>query len=149
MEHLFCCGAPDRTELNVVARLSDSDESAVQQLTPELRIALQHLESSPDMFPVTINLFYDQVRLVKMSPFWYEESTFLDAPRITGTCTVDTNVQWLANHTQNIQWQRTPIIFHTAFCGSTNAPGSRYRDVINPEKGARIRVLCSCVLAIS
>ncbi len=119
LQHLYCCGAPDRTELNTIASFIDEGEATINQLTPELQIALREIKHVPDWFPVTLNLFKNYVQFVKMSPFWYQQSIFLDADRILGTCAMEADLKWLTDETKGIAWQATPFIFHTAFCGST------------------------------
>jgi len=106
----------DRPERNRVARVS------VEHETPQLSLlqtAQDTFSSRPDFFPARVNLFQNRVRLVKMSPYCYNKSTFLDASRVRGEFTIDTDLAWLKVEADKIVWQTTPIIFHTAFCGST------------------------------
>lgn len=119
LDYLYCCGAPDRKELNIVARLSSNSNEIIQSLSAINTKSLDDISLSPEWFPVSIDPATGVVRLVKMSPFWYSESTFLDTNRILGTYAVEVDMQWLLQHSQQSHWHKTPIIFHTAFCGST------------------------------
>ena len=119
LDYLYCCGSPDRTELNVVARVAQGNEKQLEPLNEHIRQTLADIRNDPDWFPAKLNLFQNKVQLVKMSPFWYTESVFLDANRILGTYAVEAGLEWLKEKTEGIAWQHSPYIFHTAFCGST------------------------------
>jgi len=119
LQYLYCCGAPDRTELNTIANFTHESDVVNKQLTAELQTALSEIQRLPDWFPVTLNLFKNYVQFVKMSPFWYQQSVFLDTGRILGTCAMEADLKWLTDATKGIAWQATPFIFHAAFCGST------------------------------
>ena len=119
LDYLYCCGAPDREKLNNIVNTVTEGEAAITKLTPAVQSCIDEMNTYPDLFPVRVNLFSDYVQWVKMSPFWYMESVFLDADRILGTYAFETDLQWLKAHADGIQWQPTPVIFHTAFCGST------------------------------
>ena len=118
LEHPYCCGASDRNELNNIAKISNDGE--IEGVIPEgVDQAIKSINLTPDLFPVKLNIFQDYVQYVKMSPYWYNESVFLDPTRILGTCAVESSSSWLLDKTQDLPENITPIIFHTAFCGST------------------------------
>ena len=118
LEYPYCCGASDRKELNILAKISNDGD--IEGNIPEgLRSAIESVALTPDLYPVKLNLFRDNVQLVKMSPYWYSESVFLDPGRILGTCAVESSAHWLLEKTQDMPSKITPVIFHTAFCGST------------------------------
>jgi len=118
LEYPYCCGAPDRNAINTIALLED-DGTINGNLPAGVSAGLSTFNRSPDIYPVKLNLFQKQVQLVKMSPYWYSESVFLDAGRILGTCGIDTSARWLLEQSKPIPQTVSPIIFHTAFCGST------------------------------
>jgi hypothetical protein len=115
-----CCGTPDRAAVNaeILATISENRNDQ-NNLTPQLRKALDSITTLPDFFPARINFFDDKAFFVKMSPRWYSESVFLDPARIKGTCVIQTDLNWLRTATDQIPWLPATMIFHTAFCGST------------------------------
>lgn len=119
LDYLYCCGAPDRKELNIVACIASDESEVLQQLPIKISESFQDMSVIPDWFPVKIDLPANKIVFVKMSPFWYEESVFLDAGRILGTYAVEMHSEFAQEKLQNLEWLYSPIIFHTAFCGST------------------------------
>jgi len=115
-----CCGVAAQTSRIAFGVV---DEAGVLRsstsTTPELHSAVNNIAKSPDLFPVNIDLFSGTARLVKMSPEWYASSVFLDPSRIPGRCALDVSLAWLNHATQHLPWKPTPMIFHTAFSGST------------------------------
>lgn len=111
-----CCGDTRTTGLKQVADLRD-DVSV--KLTKELSVSIDIIEKNPDLFPVNIDFSSHLVELVKMSAFWFSESTFLDKNRIQGHCTLVSDLDWLRQKIKASNWQYSPFIFHSAFCGST------------------------------
>jgi len=116
-----CCGTAGRTAENAdaVIFLKDNDMLTNGQLTTKMKSALDSFASTPDLFPARIDFSRHKAWFVKMSPRWYSESVFLDPARIRGTCLVEINLEKLQLMTQEITWQPSAYIFHTAFCGST------------------------------
>jgi len=115
-----CCGNSLNVDLDFIADLSKQQHPDIQKkLNQELLTAIAEINSTPDLFPVTIDFLADRVELVKMSPYWYSESNFLDRQRIQGRCAIRADVQWLSDSVEQNNWQLTPFIFHSAFCGST------------------------------
>ena len=116
-EFSLCCGNPRITGLNQIA---DFRYDAVsEKLNHELSVAIETIENNPDLFPVNIDFSSHLVELVKMSAFWFSESTFLDKNRIQGRCTLVADLDWLRQKIKALNWQYSPFIFHSAFCGST------------------------------
>lgn len=118
LDYQFCCGAPNREGLNIVANI-DSSGIANPTLSHPLQSALDNITTCPEFFPVKIHLFENKATLVKMTPFWFNESIFLDANRIMGSCAAQADLQWLKKVADDTSLQPMPLIFHTAFCGST------------------------------
>jgi len=116
-----CCGFANRNALNVetVARLTATSIETSGKLTVQMDAALESFATNPELFPARINFFQQKAWFVKMSPRWYRESVFLDPARIQGTCVVEIELERLQQMTQDIIWQPSAFIFHTAFCGST------------------------------
>jgi len=114
-----CCGRQDHSQVNIVASISSQCIHSEEPLSPQLQTALDHLDTSPDLFPARINFAEGQAWFVKMSPRWYRESVFLDPARIKGSCIIQTELAWLQEITDRIVDQPNAYIFHTAFCGST------------------------------
>ena len=115
-----CCGVPGKTALNA---------DLCAKLTPQLQAAIDTIKTCPDLFPARIQFAQDKAYFVKMTPALFEQSVFLDPARMKGTCVIETNLAWLQNATNGIEVQAMPMIFHTAFCGSTlmsQALGSVY-----------------------
>ena len=119
LDYLYCCGAPDRRELNIVARIESDESDAFRQLPVGISNSIHNMSFSPDWFPVKIDLPANKITFVKMSPFWYEESVFLDAGRILGTYAIEMQSDFVKEKLHSLEWHYSPIIFHTAFCGST------------------------------
>jgi len=119
LDYLYCCGAPDRKELNIVACIASDKSEALQQLPSKILESFQDMSIVPDWFPVRIDLPSNKITFVKMSPFWYEESVFLDAGRILGTYAIEMQSDFVKEKLQSLECHYSPIIFHTAFCGST------------------------------
>jgi len=144
LEYPCCCGASDRKELNLLAKISN--EGVIEGNIPDgLKQAIETINSTPDLYPVKLNLLRDSVQFVKMSPYWYSESVFLDPGRILGTCAIESSAQWLLEKTQDIPSTVTPVIFHTAFCGSTlmsNALDAIYQclPIREPEALSNLQV---------
>lgn len=90
-----------------------------EPLTPNVAAALAALSSCPDLFPVHIDFAQQRLRLIKMSPAWYQESVFLDPARIRGRYAVDMAFAGLDHWMRDSAPQSAAFIFHTAFCGST------------------------------
>lgn len=114
-----CCGNDVRRPPVFASAPSLNSDIDFSHLSAGMQEAVASVNESPDLFPVEINLASHRVGWVKMSPFWYEESTFLDASRIMGSYAAQSDLQWLLDHTQEIVGRPAPVIFHTAFCGST------------------------------
>jgi len=118
LDYSHCCAssgqAANEHELDLV-----QDPKLLTQLPSGVQAAINDVISSPDFFPVKIVSARNEVQWVKMSPFWYEGSDFLDANRILGRYFVKTDINWMLDKASGIEWQFAPCIFHTAFCGST------------------------------
>ena len=116
-----CCGMPERNAINadILTKISTDNPLIQDQLTPQLRAALDNITTIPDFFPARINFSDDRAFFVKMSPRWYSESVFLDPARIKGTCVIESNLKWLQSAADQTAWHPSGLIFHTAFCGST------------------------------
>lgn len=117
-----CCGMDGRNALNapLLATVSLSNGiDNVQNLTPSLQSAIDCARDTADLFPARINFNEDRAYLVKMSLQWYQESVFLDPARLKGSCVIACDLAWLRRLSDDIPWQSTGYIFHTAFCGST------------------------------
>ena len=119
LDYLYCCGAPDRRQLNTVARIGLDDTLELEKLTCEIRNSIENIATTPDWYPIKIDNHTGVSLFVKMSPFWYMESIFLDANRILGTYAVEFDQDFLQRKLAGLKWNYTPVIFHTAFCGST------------------------------
>lgn len=121
LDYKNCCGAPDRTAINapLLASVSAQGLDGGENLTMELKLALDHIDTQPDWFPARVNFFEDKAYFVKMSLQWYRESVFLDPGRIKGSCVIASDLDWLQGVAGQIEGQPTGFIFHTAFCGST------------------------------
>lgn len=118
--HATCCGVAAHASRSVVGVVDETGLlHAASSTTPELHNAVNNVATSPDLFPVTIDFFSGTARLIKMSPEWYARSVFLDPLRIPGRCALDVSLAWLNRATQHLPWKPTPLIFHTAFSGST------------------------------
>ena len=85
-----CCGREVRRQANIVATISLQGIHSEEPLSSQLQTALDHLDTSPDLFPARINFAESQAWFVKMSPRWYRESVFLDPARIKGSCIIQT-----------------------------------------------------------
>ena len=120
-QYSSCCGVAGRTAVNadVFATISSDGVVSGKQLTSELEEAIESLADDPDLYLARVNLFNNKAWLVKMSLRWYRESVFLDPGRMKGTAVVESELPWLAQISDTIEWQSTAFIFHTAFCGST------------------------------
>ena len=116
-EFSVCCGNDINTDLNFVFDLAA--DTNLQPLSNELKLAVDNINKEPGLFPIEIDFINDDVELVKMSPYWYSESTFLDRDRVQGRCAIKADINWLQSHVDKTQWQPLPFIFHSAFCGST------------------------------
>ena len=117
LDYLFCCGNIENKTL--VLSTIDSLGQIQSNVPEDIKLALRNFPSSPDLFPININSYENKATLIKMSPFWFSESIFVDKSRILGKCALEVNLQWLKEQTDGITYQKTPFIFHTAFCGST------------------------------
>ena len=113
----LCCGSDIDSELNFVFDLTSDNNN--QPLSEELSQAVTDFNKKPSLFPVKIDFINNDVELVKMSPYWYSESTFLDPGRIQGRCGLKADINWLIENVDKTQWQTMPFVFHSAFCGST------------------------------
>lgn len=116
-----CCGVAGRTAQNthitatiILDGITDGDN-----LTPELLAALASVSESPDLFLARLDLYQGKAWFVKMSQRWFRESVFLDPVRIPGKCVIETDLPWLEAMAAQVTPAITPVIFHTAFCGST------------------------------
>jgi len=118
---LACCGAAGRTAVNadVYARVSLQGITSGQSITKEITRSIASVAATPELFAARIHLTNDKAWFVKMSRKTYRESVFLDPLRIKGTCVIEADIPWLAQTCEQISWQPTPFIFHSAFCGST------------------------------
>lgn len=114
-----CCGATDRKEALVVARCEMDHVTPLVSLTPEMVDAIATIHATPDLFPARIDFSSNRALLVKMSLDTFNRSIFLDPARIVGSCQVDVDFDWLIPRADEIKRRQTPIIFHSAFCGST------------------------------
>lgn len=112
-----CCGNAEGCTINI-GKINFTGECD-SKLTDELYNSIKEITQTPDMFPVAINPLENNATLIKMSPFWFNESIFLNQDRIMGKCAINANLQWLKEKADHIKYQATPMIFHTAFCGST------------------------------
>ncbi|MDX1812326.1 MAG: SEC-C domain-containing protein, partial [Gammaproteobacteria bacterium] len=117
LEYDQCCANPENKPI-LFSQINQHGESD-SPLTTELETAIQNFCTRPDLFPVNIDTLNNSSELAKMSPFWFSESVFLDSPRIMGKCRLTANLHWIKKQADNIDYQTTPYIFHTAFCGST------------------------------
>ena len=116
-----CCGVEGRTALtaDVFAYVSQQGVTSEDAMTVELQQAIYSVIDTPELFPARVNLFDGKAWFVKMSPTTYRESVFLDPARMKGSCIIETDLDWLHDVCENIRWQPTSFIFHSAFCGST------------------------------
>lgn len=116
-----CCGVEGRTALtaDILARLDDEGNVSEGSLSEQLTTSINQTSTSPDMFFARYNFLEERAYMVKMSPQFYRDSVFLDPGRIKGTCVVEVNFKWLESITDGIELHKMPMIFHTAFCGST------------------------------
>lgn len=118
LDYVTCCGNPEIESINIISKINAVGQGN-SNLTQELIQALDDFKQSPEIFPLNINFQEQKSTCVKMSPFWFSESVFLDSTRINGTCALECDLKWLAEAADTIEYQYTPFIFHTAFCGST------------------------------
>jgi len=119
-EFHLCCGTVQTGELKIFADLSESvPENEQINLTPALQDAVRNIAETPDLFPVKLTPALNEVIWVKMSPYWFSESTFLNPQRIMGRCALRSSMEYLSNSVDDKQSLSTPYIFHSAFCGST------------------------------
>lgn len=81
--------------------------------------AIATIDVSPELFPARIDFSSNCALLVKMSLETFNRSIFLDPARMLGSCQVEAEFDWLKPRVDEIEHRRTPIIFHSAFCGST------------------------------
>ena len=116
-----CCGVEGRTALNadMLARLDKKGGVAEGELTEQLLTSVSQAATSPDMFFARYNFTEERAYMVKMTPQYYQDSIFLDPARIKGTCIIEANFKWIESIADSIEIQKMPMIFHTAFCGST------------------------------
>lgn len=116
-----CCGVEGRTALtaDVFAYVSTNGITSEDTLPPQLQSAIESVSNNPDLFPARVNLYTDKAWFVKMTRNMYRECVFLDPGRINGTCLVESDLNWLKIACEQINWQPTAFIFHSAFCGST------------------------------
>ncbi|WP_455221857.1 hypothetical protein [Kaarinaea lacus] len=116
-----CCGVDNRRAISadIVAVVAGDGSFTKHDVTPQIQSSLVSVGDNPDLFPARIDFFNNKAWLVKMSPRWYRESIFLDPGRIKGTIVIEADLNWLKQVCDNIVWQPTSFIFHTAFCGST------------------------------
>lgn len=113
-----CCGAklPEGEGIQPAIPINYDN---FDRLPLNIQQAIENLCESPELFPLDLDLFQQQVRWIKMSPIWYEESIFLDDKRILGTYALSSDTDWLIKKTKSISIRPSAYIFHTAFCGST------------------------------
>ncbi len=119
LTYAVCCGAAETDVPASRGRVTAGGAIEVGQLTPSVVASLDAMDSVPDIFPVRIDFAAASARLVKMSPRWYRDSVFLDSARIIGKYALDMDLPRFAAIADATQWRPTPMIFHTAFCGST------------------------------
>lgn len=116
-----CCGVEGRTALNtdMVAALDRNGNPVVGSLTEELTTAINQIAVSPDMFFARFQFIEERAYAIKMTPQYYQDTVFLEPGRIKGTCFIEAHFKWIESVAESIPLQKMPIIFHTAFCGST------------------------------
>ena len=116
-----CCGVEGRTALNsdAFARLDKEGDVSEGGLTEQLSIAVNQASTSPDMFFTRYQFIEERAYMVKMSPQFYQDSVFLDPGRMKGTCVIEVPFKWVESIANSVEIQKMPMIFHTAFCGST------------------------------
>ena len=116
-----CCDVEGRTALNagILAKLDDEGNVLEGELTEHLTASVKLAPTSPDMYFARYNFLEERAYMVKMSSQNYQDSVFLDPGRIKGTCVIEPSFKWIELVTAPIAIQNMPLIFHTAFCGST------------------------------
>ena len=116
-----CCGVEGRSALNAdrLAKLDDEGNVLEGELTEQLTASVKQASTSPDMYFARYNFLEERAYVVKMTEQYYQQSVFLDPGRIKGTCVVEANFKWIESIADSIELQKMPMIFHTAFCGST------------------------------
>lgn len=123
LAYAACCN-PERTACAAIELNADAN------LTPELRAAVNNIAQRPELFLANINFARQRALWVKMSRRWYDDSVFLDPPRILGRCALESDLAFVRTAAECATWQPSAFIFHTAFCGSTllsQALASAYR----------------------
>ncbi|MDH5257146.1 MAG: SEC-C domain-containing protein [Gammaproteobacteria bacterium] len=130
-DYLTCCANPSFTDLQFLHDLTKSrgvasagtvgtDSTENNKPLPDVLVhCVNNINQDPALFPVKVDFLDGSVELVKMSPYWFSESTFLDRDRIMGRCAIKADVSWLNDNVDKSRWQSTPFLFHSAFCGST------------------------------
>jgi len=118
LDYLQCCDNPLIDTLNFHGKVL-AEYATQSELTPEVKSALDNFCDEPSLFPVFISFSNNHAQLVKMSPYWFSESTFLDLDRIRGRYALNCTVDWLESQCSTLKRQASPMIFHSAFCGST------------------------------
>jgi len=121
IEFQHCCGKEGRTALNadVYACVNLEGITSENEITPEIKQAIETVTDNPQLFPARVNLPNNRAWFVKMSPMTFRESVFLDPGRMKGTCVIESDLSWLQDKCKKITWQPTSFLFHSAFCGST------------------------------
>ena len=116
-----CCGTEGRSALNAdrLAKLDDEGNVLEGELTQQLTASVKQASTSPDMYFARYNFLEERAYMVKMTEQYYQDSVFLDPGRIKGTCVIEANFKWVESIADSIELQKMPMIFHTAFCGST------------------------------
>lgn len=116
-----CCDVEGRTALNagILAKLDDEGGVLEGGLTEQLMASVKQAATSPDLYFARYNFLEERAYMVKMSDQYYQDSVFLDPARIKGSCVIEANFNWIESITTPIAVQHMPMIFHTAFCGST------------------------------
>jgi hypothetical protein len=116
-----CCGVEGRSALNadLLAKLDDEGNVLEGELTGQLMASVKQASTSPDMYFARYNFREERAYMVKMTAQHYQDSVFLDPGRIKGSCVIESNFNWIESIAAPIAIQNMPMIFHTAFCGST------------------------------
>jgi len=118
-EYTACCAITDRAQPNVVANIASTQQTSFDNLPDNLRLAIQNIHQTPDLMLARLFMQQNIVKFLKMSEYWYSESVFCDFDRIMGSCVVDADLETMKRIADKIEYQSTPFIIHTAFCGST------------------------------
>ena len=116
-----CCGVEGRSALNAdrLATLDDEGNVLEGELTQQLTASVKQAATSPDLYFARYNFLEERAYMVKMTEQYLQQSVFLDPGRIKGTCVIEANFKWIESITGSIKLNKMPMIFHTAFCGST------------------------------